>query len=235
MVRANQLLRRVIQLSPMDLSVRSMLIEQLISQGATDDAIREYLDLADIYYRQGDFGLARQTFMNALRLAQKTTADHTWSVQILKRMADIDMQRLDWRQAVRVMEQIRTMQPDDEKGRISLIDLNFRLGQDAAALNELDSYRNYLESNGQRAHAVQFLKNILNEHPTKIELHKRLADFYHQAKRMPEAITELDIIGDMLFSSGNLAGAAAIIQAIIKLNPPNVAEYQQRLKQILVK
>lgn len=235
MVRANQLLRRVIQLNPMDLSVRGMLVEQLISQGLTNDAIREYMDLADIYYRQGDFGPARQTYMNALRLAQKTTADHTWTVQILKRMADIDMQRLDWRQAVRVMEQIRTMQQDDEKVRASLIDLNFRLGQDAAALNELDSYRNYLESSGRQARAIEFLKNIINEHPTKIELHKRLVDFYRQAKRMPEAITELDIIGDLLLSSGNRAGAAAIIQAIINLNPPNVVEYQQMLRQIQVK
>jgi tetratricopeptide (TPR) repeat protein len=230
--QAAQLLRRVIQLTPMDLGVRTQLIDLLVSQEQTEEGIREYIDLADIYYRQGDFKPARQTFLDALRLAQKLTADHSWSVQILKRMADIDMQRMEWRQAMRVLEQIRTMQPGDEKTRSSLIDLNIRMGQDSAALNELDSFRSYLESNGQQDQAIQFIKTVLNDHPDKIELHKRLADMYRQANRIPEAIAELDIIGDQLLGSGNRAAAAVVVQAIINMNPPNVAEYQQMLKQI---
>ncbi len=235
MAQANRLMRRILQLNPMDMNVRSQLIEQLTSQGQTDDAIREYLDLADIYYHQGEFAPCRQTFMNALRLAQKSTADHSWSVQILKRMADIDMQRLDWRQALRVLEQIRTMQPDDEKVRASLIDLNFRLGQDAAALNEVDSFRNYLDSKGQQESAIEFLKGMVNEHTNKLELHKRLADAYRQAKRMPEAVAELVIMADLLFSAGNRSGAAVVVQAIIKLNPPNLADYQQLLQKLQAK
>jgi hypothetical protein len=55
---------------------------------------------------------------------------------------------------------------------------------------------------------------------------------YRQANRIPEAIAELDIIGDQLLGSGNRAAAAVVVQAIINMNPPNVAEYQQMLKQI---
>jgi tetratricopeptide (TPR) repeat protein len=233
--QANQLLRRVIQLNPMDLNVRTTLIEQLISQGQANEAIREYTDLADIYYRQGEFGPARQTFMQALRLAQKSTNDNKWSVQILKRMADIDLQRLDWRQALRVLEQIRTMQPDDEKTRASLIDLNIRLGQEPAALNELDSYSSYLESKRQQAHTVEFIQGIMNEHPDHISLHKRLADTYLRLKRIPEAIAELDVIGEQLLNENNVPGAVAVVQAIIKLNPPNIAEYQQLLRHLQAK
>jgi tetratricopeptide (TPR) repeat protein len=234
-VQANQLLRRVIKLSPMDMNVRTTLIEQLISQGQANEAIREYIDLADIYYRQGDFGPARQTFLSALRLAQKSTTDHSWSVQILMRMADIDMQRLEWRQALRVLEQIRTMQPDDEKTRGSLIDLNIRLGQEPVALNELDSFTSYLESNGQQVHAIEFIQSIVAEHPNRIALHKRLSDSYLHANRIPEAITELDIIGEELLNANNLPGAIVIVKTIIKLNPENVAEYQQLLHHLQAK
>ena len=54
----------------------------------------------------------------------------------MRRMADIDMQRLDWRQALRIFEQLRTLELDDAATRKSLIDLNIRLNQPTqAALN----------------------------------------------------------------------------------------------------
>ena len=42
-LQATKLLRRIIQLSPMDLSSRNRLIEQLIARGQIDDSIHEYL------------------------------------------------------------------------------------------------------------------------------------------------------------------------------------------------
>ena len=43
----------------------------------------------------------------------------------MRRMADIDMQRLDWRQALRIYEQLRTLEPDDPSVRKSLIELEY--------------------------------------------------------------------------------------------------------------
>jgi thioredoxin-like negative regulator of GroEL len=53
------MLRRVIQLAPMDMNVRTKLIDQLIARGQVDDAIREYIDLADISYRLAELDMAR--------------------------------------------------------------------------------------------------------------------------------------------------------------------------------
>ncbi len=49
--QAAKMLRRVVQLSPMDMVARTKLIDQLVARGQVDDAIREYLELADTYYR----------------------------------------------------------------------------------------------------------------------------------------------------------------------------------------
>ncbi|RME86784.1 MAG: tetratricopeptide repeat protein, partial [Anaerolineae bacterium] len=58
--QAIKLLRRVIQLAPMDLTARTRLIDLLIARGQVDDAIAEYLDLADIYYRLAELDMARK-------------------------------------------------------------------------------------------------------------------------------------------------------------------------------
>ena len=87
--------------------------------------------------------MARKTYTTALRVVQQAGADRSWNVHILQRMADIDMQRLDWKQAMRVFGQIRTLRPDEENVRKNLIDLNLRLAQHSQAVAELDNYLSY--------------------------------------------------------------------------------------------
>ena len=146
-----KMLRRVVQLAPMDMTVRTRLIDQLVARGQVDDAIREYLELADIHYRLAELDDARKTYTKALRFVQQANADRSWNIHILQRMADIDMQKLDWKQAVRVFEQIRTLRPDDEGVRKNLIELNLRLGQPAQAYAELENYLAFLQSGNHGA------------------------------------------------------------------------------------
>ncbi len=49
------------------MTARNRLIEQLLARGLTDDAIREYMELADIYYRLAELDMARKTYATALQ------------------------------------------------------------------------------------------------------------------------------------------------------------------------
>lgn len=230
--QATKILKRVIQLAPMDMKARSKLIDQLVARGQVDDAIREYIELADIYYRLAELDNARKTYTTALRVVQQASADRQWNVHILQRMADIDMQRLDWRQAIRVYEQIRTMRPDDEGARKHLIDLGLRLGQTSQAAAELESYMSYLQTSGNRDRAVPFIEELLEDHPEEISLRRGLAQAYHQAGRAEEAIKELDALAESMLDTGKKDEAVVIINQILLMNPPNSEQYRQLLMQL---
>jgi tetratricopeptide (TPR) repeat protein len=230
--RSISMYRRILDLAPMDMNLRNQLIDQLIALGQVSDAINEHLNLADVYYNQADLVNARKTYAQALQLAQQTNADRLWKVKTLHRMADIDLQSLDWRQALRDFEQIRNLEPDDEKARTSLIDLNFRLGQSTQALAELDNYVAFLWKNGQKQPAVVFLEKMIVEYPKQPSIRRRLAEMYRQAGRGREAILQLDTAADMLVEAGDRAGAIEALMALIALNPPNVAEYQRVLAKL---
>jgi len=230
--QATKILKRVIQLAPMDMKARTKLIDQLVARGQVDDAIREYTELADIYYRLADLDNARKTYTTALRVVQQASADRQWNVHILQRMADIDMQRLDWKQAIRVYEQIRTLRPDDEGTRKNLIDLSLRLGQSAQAAAELESYVSYLQSSNNRDRVVTFVEELLQDHPDNLTLHRNLALAYHQAGRLEDAVKELDALAESLLDSGKKEEAIVIINQILLMNPPNAGQYRQLLMQL---
>lgn len=230
--QATKMLRRVIELAPMDMNARTRIIDQLIARGEVDEAINEYLELADIYYRLTDLDMARKTYTNALRVVQQPNADRSWNVHILQRMADIDMQRLDWKQAMRVFEQIRTLRPDDEVVRRNLIDLNLRLAQQSQAIAELENYLTYLDTHGKSSQVIPFLEDLVKENEDKIILRRALAEQYQQAGQTEDAIAQLDTIGEILIEEGKKNEAAAVIQKILLMNPPNADDYRKLLGQL---
>lgn len=230
--QAAALMRRIMQIAPMDLNVRARLIDHLLARGQVDEAIGEYLDLADIHYRLAELDNARKTYAAALRQAQHSSNNREWSIKILQRMADIDMQRLDWKQALRVFEQIRTLRPDDMSVRKNLIGLNLRLNQPAQAAAELENFTAYLETANQRADAIPFLEELVQENPGEAALRRALAEEYRRAGQIEEAVAQLDALGNLLLDVGDQEGAIQTIEAIIALNPPNAAEYKNVLKKL---
>jgi tetratricopeptide (TPR) repeat protein len=223
------LLQRILKIAPMDLAIRTQLVELLVSQHRIDEAIQQQMDLAKANYQLADLDGARQIYQSAMRLAPESTRSRNWAFQILNQLADIDMQRLDWRVALHSLEQMRSLQPVDSATRGRIIDLNLRLGRDQAALAEADQYVALLETKNQPAAAAGFLIALTDEHPENLEFRRRLVNLYHRGHRITEAIEQLDWLADHFAQNGDNAKAAVMVQEIIALDPPNKAGYQKVL------
>lgn len=224
--------RRVIDLNPTDIAARGRLIEQLTTFRMTDDALNEYMAMASVYYSLADLPMARKTYTEALRAAQQADVDRSVRVKILHRMADIDLQSLDLRQALRVFEQIRTLQPDDAPARSQIIQLNLRLNQEPQALAELDNYIAFMNSNNQIPELLTVMENLVVEYPDRIPVRRRMADLYRHLGRTPEAIAQLDAIGDILLDQGDRAAAIQTVEMILSMDPPNRGDYMLALEQL---
>ena len=230
--QAIRLYDRIIEFAPMDLSVRSRLIELLLTQGKTELAVQQYIKLADIHYQLAELDNARQSYASALRIAQQSRGNRAVVIQILYKIADIDMQRIDWRNALRVFEQIRTLEPEDIHSRARLVDINYRMGQEMAALNEVDAFLSTMENGNKRAMAIEFLNDVLTEQPEAANIHKRLAEVYQRDGNNFKAIEQWDVMSNLLLAHGDSAGAATILQTILELNPPNAVDYLRRIQQL---
>ncbi len=227
-----RMLERVTQMAPLNLKIRNQLVDLLIAQGQVLPAVEQLKKIADIHYQLAELDNARQAYAEAIRLIQHSKTDRSILIDLLYRKADIDLQRLDLRQAMRVFEQIRTIEPQDNRARIKLIDLYFRLGQDNAAITELDGYITLLENSGKGPSTLNFLQELVTEIPDKLEIRKRLADLFIHMGDIPSAVAQMDFIADSLLNMGNREAALRILKSIISLNPPNAQDYRNAYNQL---
>jgi tetratricopeptide (TPR) repeat protein len=133
---------------------------------------------------------------------------------------------------VRIYEQVRTLQPDDPSIRTQIVLLNFRLGQDAAALNEVDAFIRVLEGSGRRRQAIDFLNDLLVEEGRNLDMRRRLADLYAHDGRIPEAVAQLDAVAEAYLDEGKMLEAINIMETIIALKPANVEEFKTALEEL---
>ena len=232
--RAVDHFRRALRLAPMDLDMRRALIETLVAQERIDEALAEYIDLAETYYRLAEIRLAFQTYEEALRLAQRLPpGDHSRQMQILRRLADLADQALDWRRALRYYEQIRSLAPDDLETRWQIIRLHLRLGQKSQAMILLDDTLKLARQHLQEAKILHIVEQMATDFPNVPELRLTLGRLYAAAGDKERAVEILDAAGEAFLTNGNRQGAIRAIKAILALNPPQAAEYRRALRALM--
>lgn len=230
--RAADILTQVLELAPLDVSVRESLIELLESEERWDEALDQYIDLADTYHQLGNFDQSRDTYVLAERIANRVSAAKDKVVHIKHRMADIDQMRLDMRRAQKMYEEIIQIEPADERAHRMLVDLNFRQGNQVEAVRRLDSLLSIFARNKQVNRITQLLEELVTLYPNDTGLRSRLAQIYKQLGRKRDAIVQLDALGELQLEAGLNKDAAGTIRQIIQLGPDHVEDYRKLLAQL---
>lgn len=230
--RAASILSEVLEMAPLDISVRESLIELLESEQRWDEALDQYVDLADTHHQLGNFDMSRDIFGAAERLANRVGATPDKIVRIKHRMADIDQMRLDIRKAQKTYDEIIVLVPDDERAHRMLVDLHYRQGSPSEAIKKLDSLLRIYAKNKQANRITQLLEELVTTYPNDTGLRSRLAAIYTQLKRKTDAIRQLDALGELQLEAGAHQEATNTIRQIIALNPDGVEDYRKLLMQL---
>jgi tetratricopeptide (TPR) repeat protein len=226
------ILYEVIKVAPTDTGLRTSLIELLERQERWDQVLDEYIGLGQAYYELADMEQARATYNEANRLAQRIEAPKEKRLDILSHIAELDMSRLDLRQAQRTYEQIRTLSPNDEKARRALVDIYYRLNNAVEATKELDALLRLFAQSRRGDQIISVLEGFVANRPNDMALRSRMAAVYRQINRPQDAITQLDALGELQLEAGLYQDACATIKQIITLGPTDVEQYRTLLQQL---
>jgi tetratricopeptide (TPR) repeat protein len=222
----------ILEISPLDIPVHRRVSELLIQHGRIDDALTQYLQTADAHYQLAQPDRAREAYAEALRLAPRGTTEKQWEVRILHRMADLDVQRLNWTAAIKDNEEILRIDPNDERAHLALYRLYPRTGRTHLGMNVLDKLIKRYLSKRKVTKALAVLEDLVENEPDSIPLRTRIAQLYLNVGNREKALAHLDILGDLQLERGRKEGAIKTIEAILALNPENRDAYADLYREI---
>jgi tetratricopeptide (TPR) repeat protein len=230
--RAAEILTSVLEMAPLDVSVRESLIDLLEAEEKWSEALDQYIELAHTHQQLGNFDQARETYVLAERLGARINADLERMVRIKHAIADIDLLRTDFRKAQKAYEEIIQLVPDDERAHRQLVELHYRQKNTVEATRRLDKLLGIYARNKQITRITQLLEELVAQEPNDTALRSRLAAIYQQLGRTKDAIAQLDALGEIQLEAGLNAEAANTIRRIIMLKPDHVEDYQKLLAQL---
>ncbi|HSG15045.1 MAG TPA: tetratricopeptide repeat protein [Anaerolineae bacterium] len=223
---------RAVELSPMDLVNRARLIDLLIEQGHIDRALDHYVIMGEAFYNLAEVDKARETYLEALKLAPRGSAKYEWRLRFIQAIADIDMQRLDWKRALAAYSELSKNNPDDERIALTLIDLYYKVDQPQSAIRQLDRFLVQLVRSGEGIKVFKILEDLIEMRPTDASVVDRLVRLYLRQGRKQEALELLDSLGEAQLDAGENQAAIKTIESILAHDPPNASSYDQILQQL---
>lgn len=231
--KAADLFVDVINLWPADTLARRRVIDMLRQQKRVGEAIHHYVELADTYYRlMADPDRAVAVYREALDYSREANAEPEQVIPVLRGLADVESQRLNWHRALQYYERIIQAHPDDEEVALTIVDLHYQLGQPREAVRALDGAIRECLTVGRANRVTEILEEQVARRPEEPPLRQRLAEVYRQQGRMQEAITQLDALGELQLDAGRIEDAVATVQRIIDMDPPDADGYRRLLAQL---
>ncbi|GAB4331039.1 MAG: hypothetical protein Kow00117_16340 [Phototrophicales bacterium] len=230
--RAASILAEVLEMAPLDVSVRASLIDLLESENRMDEVLDQTIDLAKTYNQLGNFDLSRETFQQADRLAKRINASPAKIADIKHYLADMDQLRFDTRKAIKTYEEIIDLMPEDERAYRRLVDLYFSQNNPVEAIKNLDRLLGIFTKKRQISKIVQLLEELVKHYPSDTGLRSRLAGIYSKTGRKADAIEQLDALGELQLEAGMHSDARNTIKKIINLKPDNINDYRRLLAQL---
>jgi len=194
--RALSMLEKVIELQPMNIEIRQRYIDLLEEYGKKEEAIKEYINIADVFYPLAELDSARSAYSKALVLAKTLPGDTSWRIKLHQRLADIDIQRLDWESALQTYVEISELLPRNQKTSITIVDLNYRLGNKPDADKEIDRFIKQFDPESQSDSIKEYLVQLKEEKPDEDYIVRQLVSLYKNTGLMDQAIAAPSNIED---------------------------------------
>ncbi len=224
--------QKILRIAPMNITVRSNLVDLYVDQDNIDAALEQYQVLADAYYQLAQVEKSLRTYQKALRLVPRSSSPQMWEAKFLRYVGDIHIQRVDWHNAMRVYERLANLVPDDEETLLVLIDLYFKLEHHDKALHLLDRITALYIKQDKQDKLLEFLQDMARLRPRELVLQEKLAGLYVQLGMKARAITQYDSLGELQLESGLRDDAVRTIKRILELGPNDPSGYKRLLAKI---
>jgi tetratricopeptide (TPR) repeat protein len=255
---AGEALRRLAELDPSDMKVRSLLADLYAREGHQEKAAGEYVAIAEELVKKGKLAEALQLIEKPLRsgprssrllaaaarinLVQKDYARAIERLEEARRIAPADREvslrlaeaclgskRPD--DARRVLEALLERDPADQEARLQLGQVYLAEGRYDEAFEQLQPAVDKLVEHRQIDRAAALLQQIVQKHPSHIRSLAKLVELYRQSRNDTLVAQTYSQMVEAYLAEGGLDQAASILDMLVQLEPHN-EQHRSKLRWV---
>lgn len=240
---------KVLRIDPKDYKLRQKLGDLYLRKGKKNEAINQYLNVADVYIKDGFYLKAIAIYRQILRtdpskldiyekLADlyKKQGLIVDAVAQLRSLAEIYEKQKNLSEAISTWEKIISFDPDNILYRGKIVEFYLKQGLASRAAEKLQQSIDYLKSKNR----VEDVERLLSHFPGIVEEDKELslkiAYSLYESGKYKDAIDKLDSLikqnsknpdlyslkGYCYFNLGNTSLSRSCFESAIKLNPNHI-------------
>ena len=226
---ALKLLTETIKAAPGNTDLRRKLIDILVSQGKSSQAVKELEALALEYTKLKDSASAAQIYKEIFKhdthniKALRTLAEIYEKTESTSELAEIHFQMASVlltdqkiQPAIDILEKLHQNQPAHEEILRTLIGCYLQIKQSEKAIDCLLKLADQYREKKDLENSLKCSMDVLEINPDSIPAHERLVDIYHKAKKLDQAVFHLNRIAEIYLKNETLDQAKKAIRIALK-------------------
>jgi len=255
---AGDVLRKMAEIDPSDLKIRSRLADIYLRDGKTGQAVEEHVAIAEELGRKGHPAEALQVLEKGLKLdpsnarlraelarayvLQKNFAKAAEFLEDVLRAAPDDVAMLSQLgeaylsgnrlgEADKVFARLASLRPDDVETRTQLGRLKLARGEFDAASEELTAVADRLAESGKGDKAVALLQQVIQKSPSHIPTLIKLVELHRVLRNDRAVANAYSQLSEAYVKAGEFDRAASVLEILVGMEPQN-QQYTSKLQHV---
>jgi tetratricopeptide (TPR) repeat protein len=245
---AGDVLRKMADIDPADLKVRSKLADLYTRDGNTQKAVDEHIAIAEELNRKGHMAEAVQVLEKGLKIDAKSpklraelarayivqksfdkAAEYLEDVirsspndvQLLSQLGEAYLASNRVAEAEKIFRRLVELHPENLDTRIQMGRLCVARGEFDKAFDELLPAVNKLLEKGEGEKAASLLQHVIQKSPGHVKSLSRLAEVYRQLKNDRAVATTYSQLTEAYIKQSRYEQAASVLEMLVGLEPQN--------------
>jgi len=256
---AGDVLKKMAEIDPGDLKVRSKLADLYTREGSAGKAVDEHIAIAEELHKKGHLAEALQVLEKGLKLdpssgrlrselarihlvqrnydkaghyLEEALKSSPNDAQVLARLGEAHLGAKKIHEAEAIFKRLLALNPADDDTRAGLARVYLQQGQLDQAFEQLQPVVDRLLERRDAAKAATLLHQIVQKNPSHARSLQKLVDVYRAGQNETALVTTYSQLAEAHINQKDFAQAATALEALVQREPQN---QQHRTKLDFVK
>ena len=256
MREAGDVLKKMADIDPSDLKIRSKLADLYTREGNSGKAVEEHVAIAEELTKKGHLAEALQVLEKGLKIDSKSgrlrlelgrihlvqknydkavhfleEASHGMpnDADILGRLGEAYLGSKRIAEAEGLFKRLLEINPNDEDVRVQMARVSLQQGQYDRAYAEMEPLVEKLLQRRDDDRAASLLQQIVQKSPNHVKTLNRLVEVYQQFSKESSLLATYSQLTEAYIQQGQLGEAASVLEVLVQREPAN-AQHKTKLQ-----